>query len=89
MNSTRHIWLGTNSWTFEDSSDREEFKEFKEYKEYKEFKEFKNRKRALMGVRRQMGSHGTAAFRRCSTGPIEPAVLILELLVLLGLLVLL
>jgi hypothetical protein len=83
MNSTRHIWLGTNSWTFEDSSDREEFKE------YKEFKEFKNRKRALMGVRRQMGSHGTAAFRRCSTGPIEPAVLILELLVLLGLLVLL
>jgi hypothetical protein len=83
MNSTRHIWLGTNSWTFEDSSDREEFKEYKEYKE------FKNRKRALMGVRRQMGSHGTAAFRRCSTGPIEPAVLILELLVLLGLLVLL
>jgi hypothetical protein len=83
MNSTRHIWLGTNSWTFEDSSDREEFKE------YKEFKEFKNRKRALMGVRRQIGSHGTAAFRRCSTGPIEPAVLILELLVLLGLLVLL
>ena len=80
MNSTRHIWLGTNSWTFEDSSDREEFKEYKE---------FKNGKRALMGVRRQMGSHGTAAFRRCSTGPIEPAVLILELLVLLGLLVLL
>jgi hypothetical protein len=42
-----------------------------------------------MGVRRQMGSHCTAGFRQCSTGPIEPAVLILELLVLLGLLVLL
>ena len=40
-------------------------------------------------VRRQKGSHCTAAFRQCSTGPMEPAVLILELLVLLVLLELL